>query len=320
MAKRRAAAVSVVLPVRNGAQFVGQAIASIGRQTFEDFELVIVDDGSEDATPAILARAAAADRRIRVMTQPPLGLVASLNRAIADASAELIARMDADDVAAPERLGRQTAALAAHPGTAAIGSAWRIIDGAGTPLGVIRPPISPAAIRARLQTANCMAHPTVLMRRQAVLAAGGYRAFPMCEDYDLWLRLSERHDLRNLGEPLLDYRRHPGQCTWHGLEQRILSELAALAAARCRRSGLADPADGIDLPTADFLLGLGMTQACLRSEITGRALGAARDAMAAGNRTAAEAALTLARRQGGARLRTRLGRLLLRGRTLLMPR
>src|ERR687887_2921944 len=96
--------VSVLLPVRDGAPFLREALDSVLAQTLTDFELVVVDDGSEDETPAILE--AVGDERLRVLRQERLGLVAALNRAVAEARAPLLARMDAHDVSLPERLGR----------------------------------------------------------------------------------------------------------------------------------------------------------------------------------------------------------------------
>src|SRR3954468_16236127 len=120
--------VSVVLPVRDGAAFVADAVNSILVQTLRDFELLVIDDGSPDATPAILAQLAASDARLRVVTQSGLGLVAALNRGLSEARSRYVARMDADDLAAPERLASQCARLEMHPDVAALGSACRVID------------------------------------------------------------------------------------------------------------------------------------------------------------------------------------------------
>src|SRR5260221_8928985 len=125
--------VSVVLPVRDGAAFLHQAVASIRGQSFADFELIIVDDGSVDATPALLARQAAADPRIRLLAAAGSGLVPALNQAIAAAAGRYIGRMDADDVALPRRLERQVAVLATRPSVAVVGSFVQVIDAGGGP-------------------------------------------------------------------------------------------------------------------------------------------------------------------------------------------
>ena len=291
--------ISVVMPVNDGQAFLDEAVGSIRAQTFQDFELIIVDDGSRDATPEILRRHAVADRRIRIVTQPQTGVVAALNNGIAASGGPYLARMDADDVAKPDRLARQLEILARHPNVAAVGSGYDVIDHAGRVRRRVMMPTDPEVIRTTLERTNCMAHPTVLMRRDAVIAAGGYRgAFRHCEDYDLWLRLAEHHDLLNVEEPLLLYREHPGQLTWRNLEQRILSELGAHVSARHRRRGQPDPAERTALISVDVLRELGMTDADIRAQIVRRALNATREARRAGHWNAAFAAFALARQQG----------------------
>jgi len=291
--------ISVVMPVNNGQAFLDEAVCSIRAQTFQDFELIVVDDGSRDATPEILRHHAVVDRRIRIVTQSQAGVVAALNNGIAASGGPYLARMDADDVTKPDRLARQLDILARHPNVAAIGSGYDVIDRAGRVRRQVTMPIDPEVIRTTLDRTNCMAHSTVLMRRDAVIAAGGYRgAFRHCEDYDLWLRLVEHHDLLNVDEPLLLYREHPGQLTWRNLEQRILSELGAHISASHRRRGRPDPADRSALISADVLRELGMSDTDIRAQIVRRALNATREARRAGHWNAAFAAFALARQQG----------------------
>jgi glycosyltransferase involved in cell wall biosynthesis len=303
--------VSVVLPVRDGAAFVGQAISSILTQTLDAFELLVVDDGSRDATPAIIV--AALDPRVRMLTQPGLGLVPALNRGLAEARGCYVARMDADDVAMPERFARQAAALDAHPNVAALGSACLVIGHDDTTLGHRNPPTEPAVIHAMLRQGNCMIHPTMMLRRAAVLDAGGYRpAFRLAEDFDLWLRLSERHDLMNLPECLLSYRQHAAQSSWQDVEQRALSELGALVVAEQRRAGMEDPAGRVPLVTRAFLQAIGVPEAAITRHITVRAMDAAKEAIAAGHRASARETIGLLLRQPGLHPRTRLHAWLLR--------
>ncbi|MFT8242525.1 glycosyltransferase [Roseomonas sp. BN140053] len=303
----RTPAVSVVLPVRDGARFLEAAVNSILGQSLRELELLVVDDGSRDETPAILRRLAAADARLRVLSGPPLGLVPALNRGLREARAPLVARMDADDVAAPERLARQVAALEAAPEVALLGTGWRVVRADGQPRRDVSPPTGSEAIRAALVRANPIAHPTVILRRAAVLGVGGYRpAFRLAEDFDLWLRLAERHELRNLPEPLLDYREHAGQSAWQALEQRALSEMGALAAAARRRAGGADGADGPGPVDRALLRRLGVTAEAIRDGLLARALGTAKDALRAEQFAAARAAVALGLQQPGLRARTRL--------------
>lgn len=291
--------VSVLMPVRDGAAFLEDAVSSILGQTLDDLELLVVDDGSRDETPALLALLARGDRRLRVVRQNRLGIVPALQRGLAAARADLIARMDADDIAAPERLHRQVAVLA-DPAVALVGSACEIVDRDNRLLRVQRYPASPAAIRRELVDRNCIAHPTVVMRRAAVMAVGGYRApFAHCEDYDLWLRLSEHHDLVNLEEPLLRYRLHGAQSAWQAQETRILSELGAVAAGRLRRAGEPEPMLPEGAIDRAFLRAAGMSDAAIAGEVRARAMRSARDATVRGLSRPALAALTLALRRGG---------------------
>jgi glycosyltransferase involved in cell wall biosynthesis len=293
-----APAISVVLPVRNGQAFLDEAIRSIRAQSFGDFEFIVVDDGSDDATAEIARRHAADDPRIRIIAQAPAGIVAALNRGIETASAPLIARMDADDIAMPRRLERQLEALSRDPSAAVIGSSFVVIDRMGRDLRSVHMPTRPDEIRAKLEESNCIAHPTVLMRRDAVLGVGGYRrAFLHCEDYDLWLRLAEKHGLLNIDEPLLRYREHAGQLTWGGVEQRILSVLAAGISARRRQAGEVDPAEGVERIERHHLRAFGLSEAEIAKHIVARALGAAQEASRAGNPQAAWRAYGLARGQ-----------------------
>jgi glycosyltransferase involved in cell wall biosynthesis len=299
-------AVTVLMPVRDGARHLPEALDSILRQTWRDLECVVCDDGSADATPEILARAAAADGRLRVLRLPRAGIVAALNAGLAAARADWVARMDADDIAAPDRLEHQMAAAAHHPGSAAIGGAWRVVGPDGRFRRRIAPPLEPAEIAEALLRHNPLAHPTMLLRRDAVVELGGYRAaFRSAEDYDLWLRLAERHPIRCVPNTLIDYREHAGQTAWAEIAHRVHAELGARAAAQARRAGLPDPAEGVDAIDAAWLRAAGVTEAEIVATMTSRALGTALDAVAAGQGPAVRAALRLLRAQPGLRPRTR---------------
>ena len=220
--------VSVVMSVHNGARFLDAAITSIATQKLQDLELLIVDDGSTDGSAAIAEGHARADARIRLLASPSRGLAAALNAGLAAAGGRYVARMDADDIAYTERLARQVAYLDSHPSVLALGTARRLIAPDGRALKIVRPPTAPAAVRAALARGNCLAHPTVMLRRDAVLRVGGYRqAFVPAEDYDLWLRLAAHGDLANLAEVCLDYRVHAGQASFARLEAQVAAELAA---------------------------------------------------------------------------------------------
>jgi glycosyltransferase involved in cell wall biosynthesis len=212
--------VSVVLPVRDGARFLRPALYSVLAQTLDDFELLVVDDGSTDETPEILA--AVGDERLRVLRQEPAGLVAALRRGLAEARAPYLARMDADDVSLPRRLERQLAALA--DGVGLVGCGVERIDEAGRVLGSHVLPPDDAALRRRLLLRNPFAHGSVVVRREALERAGGYRAdYGANEDYDLWRRIARDWKLAAVPEILYRYREHPGAVTRSRVDERVES-------------------------------------------------------------------------------------------------
>jgi glycosyltransferase involved in cell wall biosynthesis len=188
-----------------------QAVQSVLSQTHRDLELIIVEDPSERSAQGLLAPFH--DSRIRHLTNPTrTSLVKQLNRGLNEARGELVARLDADDIAEPERLAKQVAFLNAHPDVTVLGSQMTIIDIAGNVLGYRHYPRSHEAIFRSLCRFNPMGHPTVMFRKAAILKAGGYQydRYPATEDYELWSRLATiGHRLANLPEPLLRYRIHP---------------------------------------------------------------------------------------------------------------
>jgi Glycosyl transferase family 2 len=238
--------ISVILPVYNGELFLREAVDSILEQSFADFELIAIDDGSLDSSGAILDRIAKADDRVTALHQANAGVVATLNRGLALARGEFIARMDADDVAHPQRFTRQVAFLDAHPDVAALGCAVTLIDDGGKRIRDIDYPGAPEAVSTFLETGSALAHPSVMMRRDAVRSVGGYRAaYRHAEDYDLWLRMAERYRLANLAERLLLYRSHETKLSFtYPVEQALATSIARLA-ARCRRAGKPDPTEGL---------------------------------------------------------------------------
>jgi glycosyltransferase involved in cell wall biosynthesis len=238
MSGSRVPAVSVVLAVRDGVPWIDEAIASVLAQTDGDLELIVVDDGSTDATPARLA--ALTDPRVRVLRQAPAGLTAALNRAVAAARGDLVARLDADDVALPERLARQRAFLTAHPEVGVLGTAAKEVDAAGAPVREVRPPIDDAAIRRALIRANPFVHSSVMVRRALLGQVGGYdERIAVAQDYDLWMRLARVTGLANLGEVLVVRRLAPGRVSSAREDDRLRTE--ARVRWRAVRSGAYPP-------------------------------------------------------------------------------
>ena len=241
--------ITVVMPVRNGARWLGEAVESVVAQTLSGWELIAVDDGSTDDTPRILGEWERRDRRIRVVRQDALGLVAALNRGLTDACALLIARLDADDRAMPQRLERQLHHLYAHPDVALLGSWAQEIDERGTRRGVLKPATEHEALARILMQSNPFVHSSVTFRTDAVRRLGGFRpAFRAGEDYDLWLRIAETARLANLPEPLVEYRWHGGNVTNRNAIRQAFSVRLARRSAQMRRETGRDPADGLSGP------------------------------------------------------------------------
>ncbi|MBX3748145.1 MAG: glycosyltransferase [Verrucomicrobiae bacterium] len=235
--------VSVVLPVRDGAQTLRPALASVLRQSLPNFELIVLDDGSTDDTPSILADCARNEPRLRLTRLPQLGLTVALNRGLELARAPYCARMDADDLAHPERLARQVAWLDAHPDVVAVGSQVTLIDDAGRPIGPLPVPLTHEEIDAAHLTglAGRIIHPAATLRTDSLRRVGGYNPrYLTSQDYDLWLRLAETGRLANLPETLLDFRQHARSVSIQRRDQQARDVLEIWREARRRR--------GLDIP------------------------------------------------------------------------
>lgn len=207
--------VSVLMPVYNGASFLEASLQSVLAQSWRDFELVVVDDGSTDESPAMLARFAASDPRIRVIRQTNGGISRALNAGLAAARGDWIARLDSDDLMLPNRLERQLAFVRAEPDAVAAGSYYEIIDGAGAVRGLLHPLPRSRAELARLLASRdplTFTHPTMIYRRAAALDAGGYvSALEPCEDVALFARMLAAGGIILIQpEVLTRYRVHAG--------------------------------------------------------------------------------------------------------------
>ena len=198
------------MPVHNGERFIGRAIDSVLAQTFTDFELLIIDDASADATAGTIR--GYGDARVRyVANDSHQGLAASLNIGLRHANGAYLARLDHDDVSRSDRLAAQVAVLDARPETALVGSIARLIDEADRARGVVWRPLSNLAIRWHCLLENPFIHSATMFRTDCAVAAGGYRDdLPFAEDFDLWGRIMKTHDACNLDAPLIDYRQRSG--------------------------------------------------------------------------------------------------------------
>lgn len=216
------ARVSVLLPVRDAEETLPECLDSLAAQTLSDHEVVAVDDGSRDGSGAVLEARASVDPRLRVLRTAPLGLVPALNRGLEVATSPLVARMDADDTAHPERLERQVGRLERDPGTDVLGCRVELVSTAGVP--------SSGGMRTYVEWLNGLldhesmardrfvesplVHPSVVMRRQGLVGLGGWRDVDGPEDYDLWLRAFDAGwRFAKLPEVLLRWRDRPGRLT-----------------------------------------------------------------------------------------------------------
>jgi glycosyltransferase involved in cell wall biosynthesis len=206
--------VSVLLAAHDDASFLGEAIDSILRQTLSDLELIVVDDASTDETPLVLHRID--DERVRVFrNEEQAGLAASLNRGLEYAEGRYVARLDADDVALPERLQRQVERLRAEPRCAVVGSAIVDLDESGHAGATHVLPAGARSLRWHALFSSPFFHPTVVVDRE-VLDKHGLRydsEYLESEDYDLWTRLFAFADGANLTTPLVRKRVHAGQAS-----------------------------------------------------------------------------------------------------------
>lgn len=218
--------VTVLMPVYNGEHYLREAIESILNQSFSEFEFLVIDDGSTDHSAEIVA--SYNDPRIRVLRNGRnLGLIATLNSGIEIAKGEYIARMDCDDVSLPERLEKQVAYLDENPDCAVIATHVMLMDESGAPRGTWSDDAKTATygeIRSFLPKANCIAHPSVMIRTEILKRYRYNPAQTAAEDYDLWLRLcADGVRIEKITEPLLRYRLNPLSVT--SISNRNFTEL-----------------------------------------------------------------------------------------------
>jgi len=265
--------VSVSMVVCSVDRYLAEAIDSILGQTFQDFEFIIVDFGSTDGSKSIISKYAAIDSRIKFYEIPHCGLAEARNAACSRAQGKYVAIMDADDVCLPERLAWQVDFVERHPEVGAVGGAVEWIDATGRPLATFRHPLTDREIRSGLLTHSVLWQPSVLMLREAFVRVGGYRGpFAPSEDYDLWLRISERFQLANLERTVLKYRIHPNQVSVRKMAQQSLGALAAQLAASSRRDGLPDPLTSVEEITPNSLAVLGVSRAEQQSYLASYAM------------------------------------------------
>jgi glycosyltransferase involved in cell wall biosynthesis len=241
----QAAKVDVLIPAYNAEKTLVAALRSIQDQTVPDIRMIVVNDGSSDRTGAMLREIAAADPRVVAIDTPNRGIVGALNLALAQATAPVIARHDADDLAFPDRFARQLAYLGGHPDCIAVSGDAYHIDETGRRTGWttgFAGDVKPDADAIPAVEPYLM-HPFLMMRRDALVGAGGYRYALHSEDTDLYWRLLGRGRLYTLPDPMGEYRVHAGSVSsvsvHNGRVAALYAELGALSYRR-RRAGLED--------------------------------------------------------------------------------
>lgn len=212
--------ISILMPVRNEERYLHAALNSLYRQTLAEWELLVVDDGSSDATASILAQAARSDERVRVIRRTGGGLVAALNAGLEACRGPLLARMDGDDICHPRRLELQANYLDAHPDTGLVACGFRHFPRTGLKRGMLAYETWQNALTAQrrimhdLYVESPFVHPGIMTRRIILEQLGGYRDCDWAEDYDLWLRMAAAGiRFARLPGTLFFWRDHPERAT-----------------------------------------------------------------------------------------------------------
>jgi glycosyltransferase involved in cell wall biosynthesis len=228
---------SVLIPVYNGEAYLVQAVNSVLKQTFTDFEVLLLDDGSTDRSREIMESFAQTDSRCQVHSWTNRGIVATLNHGLQLAVGKYIVRMDSDDICTPDRFDKQVRYLESHPECVVVGARVLWIDPAGLPLRTAGDYFDHSDIDAEnMRGGQVLHHPAVTIRRDALLSSGGYReGFRHAEDLDLFLRLAEVGKVTNLPDVLLSYRQHLDSIGHRYPEQQRIAVRDAVIEASRRR-------------------------------------------------------------------------------------
>ena len=263
-----APAVSVMMEVGDDGSYLDEALASLSRQTFDDFEIVLAHVGNSEATARIIRGWCAREPRLRVFETAPLPLAQAHNLVARQARGRFLARLDADDVALPTRLAIQHEALRANPRLGIVGGAAEVIDAGGNRLCVARYQLDDRDIRLAMANSCPFAHSAMMVRADAFWAVGGYRAgLNISEDYDLYARLIEHCQGANLATTVIRYRVHAASITSRSHRRMAITAFCVMAARSARARGLEEPFvdRGFSLRRAQRIAGL--SRAALRRAV-----------------------------------------------------
>ncbi|MBF0353720.1 MAG: glycosyltransferase family 2 protein [Alphaproteobacteria bacterium] len=221
--------VSVVMAVRNGAKYLKQTLDSLAAQTFTDFELIVIDDGSQDDTPGILD-ACRNLSLVRLRNAQTQGLASSLNQGLDIARGEYIARLDADDLSYPARLAAQLHFLDTYREHVLVGTAYDVLDVTGRVCETQMQPLDDFSIRWQMLFHNAFCHSSVMLRRSSLRVADLHYdpKLSFAQDFDLWSRLSQYGKMANLPQALAGLRQHPDSISINNkpLQQATADEIA----------------------------------------------------------------------------------------------
>lgn len=207
--------ISVIMATYNREPLIKDSIQSILNQTFTDFELIIVDDGSTDGTRKLVKNLQKKDRRIKLVSQRNKGVTPARLRAIKESTGEFIAIADSDDISLPNRLEREIKQFEKDEHLVLCGSSYEQVNESGKYIDTVEVAESDLLIKLELYFRCPFGHSTVMMRRDALIGAGNYRLNSFAEDYDLWIRMRNLGNFKNLSKPLCSYRVHSKSLSAH---------------------------------------------------------------------------------------------------------
>ena len=236
--------VTFLMSIYNGEKWLQSSLLSISSQTYENLEIILVDDGSSDRSHQILSQFARSDSRVCVYSKENSGLTDSLNYGMIRAKGEWIARLDQDDICAPERIQKQIQLCSMNSNLVLIGSSFKRLNDRTSACQSVSIPTTHDPLVKRLETMRgFFPHSSAMFKTNSALQLGGYRAGAILnQDWDLWLRLAEHGEIASCDEPLVTIRLHDSQMSANHVDQRPIAEAFLSTTAHfIRTSGGVDP-------------------------------------------------------------------------------